>query len=197
MAAEESLMIDTKRRTFAVRKLAGVLALALLATTCAGVAQAVELIPSLGITKSTDTNAGDAKGFGGLALRTSLLSFLKLEGGVGYRQDSFAGGDIKVRQWPATASLWVSPFPILYGGAGVGWYRTTTDYRASLQIKDTTTKKMGVHLGGGMNVPIAPHLGLDLSGRYIFMKKDKASPLVPTTFNPDFWTTSLGLAIKF
>jgi hypothetical protein len=28
------------------------------------------------------------------------------------------------------------------------------------------------------------------------MQKDKNNVQVPTTFNPDFWTLSLGLAIK-
>jgi hypothetical protein len=55
---------------------------------------------------------------------------------------------------------------------------------------------MGVHLGGGVNLPIAPRLGLDLNGRYIFMQKEDDLQ-VPTTFNPDFWTLGLGLAISF
>jgi len=56
---------------------------------------------------------------------------------------------------------------------------------------------MGVHLGGGLNVPIGPRLGLDLSGRYVFMQKSDQNLQLPTTFNPDFWSTSLGLAISF
>jgi hypothetical protein len=44
---------------------------------------------------------------------------------------------------------------------------------------------------------MTPKLGLDLSGRYVFMQKDNNNVQVPTTFNPDFWSTSLGLAIKF
>ena len=151
----------------------------------------------MGITKSTDSNAPDAQGFGGLAIRAALLPFLKAEGGIGYRQDSFADGDVKVRQWPVTASLWASPFPALYAGGGVGWYYTTFDYNSSLPFEDTTTQKMGVHLGGGLNVPMGSRLGLDLNARYIFMQKNNDNLHVPTTFNPDFWSTSLGLAISF
>jgi len=189
-------MTNTNHRTFATRALAGTLALALV-TTSVGTARAIEIIPSLGITKSTDADAGDAKGFGGLAIRAGLLPFLKAEGGIGYRQDSFVGGDVKVRQWPVTASLWVAPLPMVYAGGGVGWYRTTLDYSSALPIEDSTTMKTGVHLGGGVSVPVAPRLGLDLNGRYIFMQKDKSTLAVPTTFNPDFWTLALGLAIKF
>lgn len=182
-------------------RLSAALTLALLAALAAASSpvpvRALELIPSLGVTKSTDVNAGDAKAFGGLALRTSLLPFLKLESGIGYRQDSFASGDLVVRQWPITTSLWLAPLPMVYAGGGIGWYRTTLDYRGTLPIQDSTTRKMGVHLGGGLNLPIAPKLGLDLHGRYVFMQKDADHVQLPTTFNPDYWTTSVGLAIRF
>lgn len=97
---------------------------------------------------------------------------------------------LKIRILSVTASLWLVPLPVLYAGGGVGWYRTTFDYRSALPIKDTTTLNLGVHLEGSLDVPIAPHLGLDLDGRYIFMQQDKDLQQLPTTFNPDFWTTS-------
>ena len=190
-------MRETKRRTVAAGRLAGALVLVLVTITCIGTARAAELIPSLGITQSTDANAGDAQGFAGLALRASVLPFLKLEGAIGYRQESFAGGDLKVRQWPVSASAWVTPFPMLYAGGGLGWYRTTLDYRSTVPLLDATTQKVGVHLGGGIALPITTQLGLDLNGRYIFMQKDKATPQLPTTFDPNFWNVAVGLAIKF
>src|SRR4030095_312157 len=165
--------------------------------TNVSIARALETIPSVGITKSTDENASDAQGFGGLAIRFPVLPFLKLEGGVGYRQDSFSDGDLKVHQWPLTASAWAAPFSMLYGGGGIGWYRTTYDYASELQIEDTTEMTMGVHLGGGLNIPIAPRLGLDLTGPSCFIQKSDQKLQLPTTCNPDFWTTSLGLAISF
>ena len=189
-------MNDTHCFTFAARRIAGALMLAALAATIAGPARATEIIPSIGVTKSTDAHAGNAQGFGGLALRAPLFPFLDAEGGIAYRQDAYAG-DVKVRQWPVTASLWVVPLPAVFAGGGVGWYRTTIDFPANSLIKDSTTEKMGVHLGGGIDLPVAPKLGLELSGRYIFMSKDKSSVDVPTTFNPDFWTVALGLAVKF
>ena len=190
-------MTDRNRRGFAARHMVGALVLAALAATSASSAGAIELIPSVGITKSTDTNAADAQGFGGIALRAPLLPFLKVEGAIAYRQDSFSGGDVKVRQWPVTASVWASPLPMLYAGGGLGWYRTTFDYPSTLPVKDVTTNKVGVHVGGGADIPIGPRLGLDLNGRYIFMQKDNNNVQVPTTFNPDYWNLALGLAIKF
>jgi hypothetical protein len=189
-------MTVTKLRMLAARQFVGVCMLATLATATAGTAAGVEIIPSLGVTKSTDTNAGDAQGFGGLAIRASVLPFLKLEGGIGYRQDSFGDGDVTVRQWPLTVSAWASPLPMVYAGGGLGWYRTTLDYRSSLPFEDSTTDKVGVHLGGGVLVPVASKLALDFNGRYIFMQKDNENVQVPTTFNPNFWSLTVGLAIS-
>jgi hypothetical protein len=175
--------------------LAGVLfvsAMTLIPTAC----KAIEIIPSLGMTKAIDANAGDAKFSGGLALRAPLLPFLKIEGGIAYRQDSFFDEGLKVRMWPVTASAWLAPFPMLYVGGGLGWYRTSYDFQSPLQGANVTTDKIGVHIGGGVSVPIAPKLGLDINGRYIFMQKNNDIQL-PTTFNPDFWSTSVGVAIRF
>ena len=43
---------------------------------------------------------------------------------------------------------------------------------------------------------LAPSFGLDLNGRYIFMQQQNNIQF-PTQFNPDFWSTSVGLAFKF
>jgi Outer membrane protein beta-barrel domain len=190
-------MIASKRNFQALRFVLFAFILASLAAFDPRVARAWELIPSLGLTKSTDANADDAKASGGIALRMPLLSFLKAEGGISYRQDSFSDGEATMKQWPVMLSLWASPFPMLYAGGGIGWYRTTIDYANDLPFKDTTSMSTGVHLGGGFLVPIATNLSLDLNGRYIFMSKDNNNVQVPTTFDPDYWTTSLGLAIKF
>jgi len=180
----------------AARVLFGTLLLVALVSVPAGISRAAQFIPSVGFSKATDTNAGEGQFYGSLALRAALLPFLSAEGGIAYRQDSFANDDLKVRQWPVTASLWLTPFPVLYAGGGLGWYRTTYDYRSTLPFNDTTSDKVGVHLGGGLAVPLTPHLGLDFNGRYVFMQKDNSLQF-PTQFNPDFWNTSLGLAIKF
>ena len=190
-------MMRTKDLKWAARYLAAVLMFAALATTTAGIAQALEIIPSIGLTKSTDENAGDAEAMGGLAIRATLMPFLKAEGGISYRQDTFGDGALNVRQWPVTASLWATPFPVVYAGGGIGWYYTTFDYADEFQMENTTDSQMGVHLGGGITLPMSPQLSLDLSGRYVFMQADSDNIQVPTTFNPDFWTTSLGLAITF
>jgi opacity protein-like surface antigen len=187
--------IGTTIAAAAARFLAGTLLLAILGSACAGTSRAMQFIPSLGLTKSTDSNAGDAKFSASLALRAPLFPFLSAEGGISYRDESI-NSDLDARMWPVTASLWLTPFPMLYAGGGLGWYRTTYDYRSSAPYQDQTTDQIGVHLGGGLAVPISPSLGLDLNMRYIFMQQDNSLEF-PTTFNPDFWSTMLGLAIKF
>jgi opacity protein-like surface antigen len=141
----------------------------------------------------------DAKVFGSLALRSDVLPMLKSEIGIAYRSESRFDDLLHVRMWPITASLYVAPVPMLYAGAGVGWYPITYDYDQSkipFAIKDETQQEFGVHLGGGMTLPLAPSAGIDLNGRYV-MIRDQQSHLIPEKFSPDFWTTALGLAIKF
>ena len=169
-------------------------ALLLLVMLLAGIAtaRAGQLVPSLGMTRAVDGD-DQVKVSGGLAFRGNLAPMLMTELGVSYRSDEYFNGDLTVHQWPVTASLYLTPVPALYAGAGVGWYHTTLDYADGLGLQNSTNEKFGVHLGGGLQVPLAPMVALDLGGRYVFMEKQE-SPLVPEKFNPDFWTTSLGLA---
>lgn len=182
-----------------MRAAAAMLPVAALVLTCLlvvpGTGQAVEIIPSVGLSKATDAHAGDANYSVGLALRTSVLPLLKLEGGISYRQDDFFSQSLKVRMWPVTVSGWLTPSPMLYAGGGLGWYRTTYDYTNPGANSDWTTNQLGVHVGGGFRMPIAPGLALDLNGRYIFMQKHNELAL-PSTFNPDFWNASLGVSFQ-
>jgi hypothetical protein len=158
-------------------------------------ARATEIVPSYGLSRATD---GDqTKSNVGLALRSGLVGpVLQSEIGVSYRSEQYYDGALKVKMIPITASLLVRPIPAIHGDAGVGWYHTKYDYATTIPpTADETKQQFGVHVGGGLQVPLAPRAAIDLTGRYVFMK-DQESKLVPTTFNPDFWTMSLGLAIK-
>ncbi|MBI1797530.1 MAG: outer membrane beta-barrel protein [Candidatus Eisenbacteria bacterium] len=182
---------------FATRRLAVGLVCAIASLAVAGAARASgsELIPSIGVTRSVHDSNADAQVYGGLAVRTTMLPGLKAEIGAAYRSEDRNGGSLKVRQWPVTGSLWLTPLPVIYAGGGVGWYHTTFDYAPALAIANQTTEKFGVHLGGGLEVPLGP-AALDLNGRYVFLGTEQ-SQLPPQKFNPDFWTTTLGLAIRF
>jgi hypothetical protein len=159
-------------------------------------AAAAELIPAVGLTNSTNDDSGDSQAFFSLGLRQDVVPFLAVEVGAAYRQQNYLDDQLKVRVWPVTASLWLKPFPVLYAGGGVGYYPITFDYADALPIEDNTEDRFGVHIGGGANVPLAPKLGMDLNARYVFLR-DEDSPLIPESFDPDFWNATIGLAVKF
>ena len=114
-----------------------------------------------------------------------------------YRQDMLFNGQVESKQWPVTASLWLKPMPMLYAGGGAGWYNTTLHYPNTPLLASLTTRKFGVHLGGGVSVPLLPGVAsVDLNGRYVYLG-DQKSDLPPNNFKADYWTTSLGVAFHF
>jgi len=156
--------------------------------------RAAELVPAVGWMRLKDDS--QAKTYANIALRGDLLPALQSEVGVGYRSEERFADQLEVRMIPVTASLWLTPVPALYAGGGVGWYHTNFDYDEALPIADETREEFGVHLGGGLKVPLAPSAAIDLGGRYVMMREQE-SPLIPQRFDPDFWVTQLGLAIRF
>jgi len=73
-------LLHDKRRAAAARFLTGTLLMIILASACAHANPTLQLIPSIGIAKSTDSNAGDAKAFGGLAVPLTPSIGLDLNG---------------------------------------------------------------------------------------------------------------------
>ncbi len=178
-------------RAFSAAAPCGIFLIAVLSLPPAA-ARAAEIEPYVGLTRSV--GGDDTKSQVGVALRGSIVPrLLRSEIAAGYRSEEALGGDLKVKMWPVTVSALLTPVPTLHADAGVGWYNTTFDYRDPL-LKDETKQKFGVHLGGGVKIPVAPVVALDLTGRYIWMKEQETR-LIPKTFNPDFWTLSLGLAV--
>ena len=194
MRAIPEIMSGGARRLLA---LAAGLALLALPGAIASPARAVEVIPAIGLTRAVG-GEGQARLYGSLALRGDVLPLLQTEVAVAYREESRFNDQLKLRMWPVTASLWFKPVPAIYAGAGVGWYQVTYDWSSSLApaIQDETKQQLGVHVGGGLRMPLAPAATLDLGGRYVMMREQDAR-LVPEKFDPDFWTTSIGLAVRF
>jgi hypothetical protein len=178
--------------------------IAVAALLCIGVsfalartASGAEIIPSVGMTRPVE-GSNESEFSAGLALRGELLPILKDEIAVSYRSESRFNDALRVRMYPITASLWLQPVPAIYAGGGVGFYNTTLDYDQDVVplVEDETRQEFGVHLGGGLRVPLATAAAVDLSGRYVMMR-DQESPLVPERFDPDFWSANLGLAFHF
>jgi opacity protein-like surface antigen len=176
------------------RLTAGVITLVLSLILGVSLSRAGEIVPAVGLMRMNGSE--DTKVFGSLAFRGNLAPVLQSEIAIAYRNENRFNDQLAVRMWPVTASLWVTPVPTLYAGGGVGWYHTTLDYDESLPIEDETSEEFGVHLGGGIKVPLGPKAGLDLGGRYVMMREQE-SQLIPQRFDPDFWMTSVGLAFRF
>jgi outer membrane protein with beta-barrel domain len=155
-----------------------------------------EIIPSVGLTRSADTD--ETKSEVGLALRGGVIqSLLDLELKGQYRKQDELDGLLTEKMWPVTASLYLTPLRVLYAGGGVGWYHTTLDYKAPSTLPDETHQKFGVHASAGVRVPLAGDaVGLDLNGRYTWLENQETAS-IPSKFNPDFWDMSLGLAFRF
>ena len=167
---------------------------ALLLTTL-GAAHAAQIVGSLGISQAPD--GGSNQTFYAVALRNALLPKTQGEIQVGYRSESreVAGQSFDLRTTPVTLSLWASPVPMFYAGGGVGLYVQSVKYGGNIYPASNDTN-FGAHLGGGMHFSMTPMVGLDLQGRYVFLK-DQATALASGNFNPSFWTLSAGLAIGF
>ena len=188
-------VVQTKPRRVLDRALIGGIVLLVLIVVGAEIAHSAELLPSIGFTRPS--GGGDSKVSTGLALRSGLLPMVQSEIGVSWHKEAFSGG-AAATTWPVTASLWFAPIPFLYAGGGIGWYHTSFSYdgvpaAASLAA---TQQSFGSHVGGGMRMPIAPMLGLDLNARYVVLSKKNDSTL-PSDYDPKFYTVALGLGVKF
>lgn len=159
-------------------------------------ARAGEIIPSIGMTQTPDGSDKTDLSYG-IALRGSIVPMVAAELGLGYRKSEMFNGNVESTQWPVTGSLWLKPMPLFYVGGGAGWYNTTLHYPNTPAFASYTTQKFGVHLGGGISMPLVPGLAsADLNGRYVYLG-DQKSDLPPNNFKADFWTTSLGVAFHF
>lgn len=177
------------------RVLFGALVLLLLVLAGLSSARATEIVPSVGVSHTLDTDQNRA--FLGLELRTNVAPMVKLGLGAGYRSEKYYGGLMTATTVPLTASLWVQPVPFFYAGGGAGAYVTLLGYEgAGAVVPDASKTSFGGHVGGGFNIPLAPMLALDLQGRYAFLGK-QASALGSGEFDPSFWGASAGLALKF
>lgn len=191
-------MHDIQRKALKVgdRALIGGIVLAVLVFLGAEIAHSAEILPSIGISRSTE--GGDSRLYTGLALRTGLAPFVQSELGVAYRKEQFANNAGSATTWPLTASLWFAPIPFLYAGGGVGWYHTSFSFDG-VPLAGTlaaTDQRFGTHVGGGMRMPLAPLVGLDLNARYVILEKSD-SATVPSDYDPKFWSAALGLGVKF
>jgi len=171
--------------------LVSVLALVSLGAREAG---AIQIVPSIGISQTPD---GENRTMMAVALRNGFLPRTQMEFQAGYRTEEMelAGESFEMKTVPLTLSLWASPIPLLYAGAGVGAYLQGIEYENNLYPASNEVQ-FGTHVGGGMHFSVAAVVFVNLQGRYVFM--NKTSTEVPSgEIDPSFWSLSAGLAIGF
>ena len=187
---------NTKVARMLNRSLVAALLATGLALVMVPVAKAGQIIPSVGWTKTPDADGQTAVSYG-LALRGGIVPMVDAELGFSYRKSDLFDGQVEQTQWPLTASVWVKPMPMFYVGGGLGWYNTTLHYPNTPALASYTTQKTGMHLGGGLTMPLVPGVAsADLNLRYVYLGEQK-SDLPPQNFKADYWTTSLGVAFHF
>ncbi len=186
--------ISNQVRTRVLWIAAGIAGLLLIAGATG--ARATEILPSFGLTRTVDSDQANSNV--GLAFRGDIAGpVLQAELGASYRSQTYNDGFVRARMVPLTASLLLRPIRAVHADAGVGWYHTKYEYPDIVGApNDETVQQFGVHVGGGLQVPLASKTAIDLTGRYVFLK-DQESNIIPQTFDPDFWSMSLGLAIGF
>ncbi len=134
------MRIDRNRNLFFALVIGSLAALVLCAAVKAQAA--TEIVPSVGMTRSVDTD--ETKSDVGLALRgTFVPSVLDLELKGQYRKQDRFNGALTEKMWPVTASLWATPLRVLYAGGGVGWYHTTLEHNSPSTLPDETHQKFG------------------------------------------------------
>ena len=188
--------VQSKPRGLAERGLIGGLVFLALLFLGVSFARAAEIVPSIGV--SAGSHGGDPQFSTGLALRSTVIPFVKGELGVAYHRDSYSmsGSTLNSTTWPVTASVWFAPVPFVYAGGGAGWYHSTVSLAGAPVVASVTEQAFGTHVGGGLRMPVAPLIALDLNARYVVLQK-RTNSLTSATYDPSFWTAALGLAVKF
>ena len=131
----------------------------------------------------------------GGAFARAKLPFIGLEGAIDYRNDDLAG-DVDLKTWPVTATVLLSPLPMVYGLAGLGWYHTTLDFPSGSPFEDQTDTKLGYHAGVGVEVPPASPLRFIGEARWLFV--DHEFEDIPETIgnvDANSFALSVGVAL--
>lgn len=156
--------------------------------------------PRVGYIRTRD--ADDGTWLVGVQARVRILKFLGVEGSVGYHQDEFLDGDVKLHTYPVELTGLIYLFPDLpfepYGLVGVGWYYTRFTYHDSLSsLDDETDSQFGVHVGAGAAIDIGARASINGDFRWIFLDEPGVdnSDLEDEEF--DRWQITAGINFGF
>lgn len=138
-----------------------------------------------GYAKARDADSGDGLVGGHLEIRP--VRVFGILGAVDYRSvsqyDIMVGpvdGSLDVRSVPVTLTgrlyLPVGLTSSVFAGAGAGWYHLVYDYSNDLEdigVDDRSESSFGWHVGGGLDIGIAPRVSLFGEGRAVFVDPNR------------------------
>jgi hypothetical protein len=152
-----------------------VLALALVAGV--SIANAVEIIPSAGLTRNVDSQ--QANMFGSLSVRGQVMPLLATSWASAIAASRTTR--IFLGAAPVTASTGHS-VPAFYAGGGVGWYNITFDYA------DAVTPCSGPLISSSARAAACAFwwrsAAVDPNGRYVMLRNQDEDRLIPEALQP-------------
>lgn len=172
------------------------LALAVLAPVAHGSSISLSAGPQVGWSYTADTEVSSPI-FGG-AVRLRLLDFISGEVAASYRsEDVETGGTIETI--PVQVSAMLHIVPAVHATVGVGWYRVDANLDAvgmTLRSFDDQASDAGLHVGGGVDVPLSPRLSLNLEARYVFLGYDLRESTDLLDVKADFLQLGCGILLQ-
>jgi opacity protein-like surface antigen len=152
-----------------------VLAAGLVAPAAVASAQSFGIGPRLSFVRGDLATATPAQRLIGGTIRLVMSPHTALEGAIDYRSELSEDGTTRARDTPITGSLWLFPVRSVvspYFGGGIGLYTHSVDAIGPAgQVTATAVdKKVGWHLGGGLEIRLARHAAIYADYRYRFVK---------------------------
>jgi opacity protein-like surface antigen len=124
--------------------------------------------PHFGWAKTTSDGTNTA--LVGGATRFALAQRLGGELSVDWRTDDLESGDVRTIPVQVSGLLYV--LPAVHLTAGMGWYHVDASFDAvkdRLLRFDDSTWDSGLHVGGGIEIPLGSRSSLTAEARYVFL----------------------------
>lgn len=151
--------------------------------------------PHVGWARTTDSDESALTL--GVATRLKLFEILAGELAVDWRSEEIEAGDINTV--PVQLSALVYPLPVLHGTLGIGWYRVDASLDAigqTIADFDDAAWDAGVHLGGGIELPLGSTASLTGELRYVFLGYELEDVGQTLEADADFLNLLVGLQFQ-
>lgn len=135
--------------------------------------------------------------YGG-AVRLRLLDFITGEVAASYRSEDADGGGT-IETIPVQVSAMLHVVPAVHATFGVGWYHVDASLDAvgmTLSRFDDKASDAGLHVGGGVDVPLSPRMFLNLEARYVFLGYDLGETANLRNVKADFLQLGAGIMLQ-